>query len=306
MVNKIGITGATGMVGTQLSKALAARGDEVIPLKRSSKQPENDHSGVFWDPNGVGICQPESADGINTIVHLAGESIASGRWTAARKQRIRDSRVIATKNLVQSLGRMKQPPATLICASAIGFYGDRGDEELTESSPGSEGFLADVCREWEAAAAEAEQFGIRVVQVRIGVVLSPRGGALANMLTPFKLGAGGIVGNGKQYWSWIGLHDLVRVLVESIDNDALRGPVNAVSPNAMTNYDFTKTLGKVLRRPTVFPLPAFMARVILGEMADELLLSSARVVPKTLTDHGFQFDHANLESCLRHELNAIS
>ncbi len=306
MARTIAVTGASGMIGTQLSSVLTARGDQVIPLKRGSSQPEGDDSGVFWDPNGTGICQPTAAEGIDTLVHLAGESIASGRWTAARKQLIRDSRVSATTNLVRSLGRMNQPPSTFVCASAIGIYGDRGSEELSESSPRGMGFLAEVCRDWETAAAEAEQFGIRVVQIRIGVVLSPRGGALANMLTPFRLCAGGIIGNGKQYWSWIGLHDLVRVLIETIDNDALRGPVNAVSPNSMTNYDFTKTLGTVLRRPTVFPLPAFMAKIILGEMAEELLLSSARVVPQELNEHGFEFEHADLESCLRYELDAGS
>lgn len=306
MARKIAVTGASGMVGTRLSSVLTARGDHVIPLKRGSSQPEGDDSAVFWDPNGTGICQPTAAEGIDTLIHLAGESIASGRWTAARKQRIRDSRVSATTNLVRSLGRMDQPPSTFVCASAIGIYGNRGSEELTELSPRGTGFLADVCRDWEAAAAEAEQFGVRVVQIRIGVVLSPRGGALANMLTPFRLCAGGIIGNGKQYWSWIGLHDLVRVLIETIDNGALSGPINAVSPNAMTNHDFTKSLGKVLRRPTIFPLPAFMAKIILGEMADELLLSSARVVPAALSKHGFTFEHADLESCLRYELNSIS
>jgi len=304
MARKIAITGASGMVGTQLSSTLTARGDQVIPLKRGTSQPAG--TDLYWDPNGAGICQPEAAAGIDTVVHLAGESIAAGRWTAAQKVRIRDSRIKATKNLVRSLGCMDQPPSTLVCASAIGIYGNRGSEELTESSPRGTGFLADVCRDWESAAAEAEQFGIRVVQVRIGVVLSPLGGALANMLTPFRLGAGGIIGNGKQYWSWIGLHDLVRVLVETIDNQDLRGPINAVSPNSMTNRNFTKSLGVVLRRPTLFPLPGFMAKILLGEMADELLLSSARVVPERLSQSGFQFEHADLETCLRHELNTAS
>jgi uncharacterized protein len=304
MARTIAITGASGMVGTQLSSTLTTRGDRVIPLKRGAIQPEG--TDLYWDPDGDGICQPQAAAGIDTVVHLAGENIASGRWSVAQKGRIRSSRISATKNLVRSLGNMDQPPSTLVCASAIGIYGNRGSEKLTESSPRGTGFLADVCADWEAAAAEAEQFGIRVVQVRIGVVLSPLGGALAKMLTPFRLGAGGIVGDGKQYWSWIGLHDLVRVLVEAVDNEALCGPVNAVSPHSMTNRDFTKSLGAVLHRPTIFPLPGFVAKILLGEMAEELLLSSARVMPDVLSQHGFQFEHGDLENCLRHELNLTS
>ena len=296
----IAITGASGMVGSNLSSSLSKQGHQVIPLRRGKSQPKG--SDVFWDPDGLGICDPQRLAGVDTIVHLAGENIAAGRWTTAQKQRIRSSRVDATRNLVRSLKQMEQPPTTFVCASAIGIYGDRGDEQLTERSDPGSGFLVDVCRDWEGAAAEAETAGMRVVQVRIGVVLSAQGGALAKMLTPFKLGMGGIVGSGKQYWSWIGLGDVVGVLEEAVTNESLRGPINAVSPNSMTNREFTKVLGKVLRRPTSFPLPGFMAKLILGEMAKELLLSSARVVPDALMKSGFQFQHADLETCLRHEL----
>ena len=297
----IAITGASGMLGSNLLSALSSNGHHVIPLRRGTGPSEG--SGAFWDPNGGGFCNPQAVEGIDTVVHLAGENIATGRWTAHKKQRIRRSRVDATGYLVRSLSLMPNPPKTFVCASAIGIYGDRGKEELTESSKPGSGFLADVCRDWEAAAAEGEEAGIRIVQLRIGVVLSAQGGALAKMLTPFKLGLGGIVGSGKQYWSWVGLQDVIAVLQEAVLNESLRGPVNVVSPGAVTNHDFTKILGRILRRPTIFPLPAFAAKLMLGEMAEDLLLGSARVVPEILTTTGFQFQHANLETCLRHELN---
>lgn len=299
--SSVAITGASGMVGSALSSRLTADGISVIPLRRGTQQ--SDSSDVFWDPASQGICDPQRLAGTDALVHLAGENIAAGRWTAAQKKRITDSRVAATKNLVRSLSNLDQRPSTLVCASAIGIYGDRGTEELTEESAAGTGFLADVCRDWETAASEAEALGMRVVCVRIGVVLSKEGGALTKMLTPFRLGAGGNVGDGKQYWSWVSLPDVVSILREAIHNESLRGPVNAVSPAPMTNRDFTKVLGKVLRRPTIFPLPAFMARIMLGEMADELLLSSARVIPHVLNESGFEFQHPDLESCLRDALS---
>jgi uncharacterized protein (TIGR01777 family) len=299
--SRIAITGATGLVGSALAAALSGRGNQVIPLRRGTRQ--SDSTDVFWEPSGQGIIDPKALDDIDTIVHLAGENIATARWTDVQKQKIRVSRVDATRNLVRSFANCEKRPSTFVCASAIGFYGDRGSEEMTESSAPGSGFLPEVCRDWEAAAAEAEELGIRVVRVRIGVVLSPDGGALSKMLTPFKLCAGGIVGNGKQYWSWIGLSDLVRILEEAIANTALRGAVNAVSPNSVTNREFTTVLGKVLRRPTLFPLPAFAAKIMLGEMADDLLLGSTRVVPEVLNRSGFEFQHADLEACLRHELS---
>jgi hypothetical protein len=280
---------------------LSGQGNQVIPLRRGTSQ--SDGTDVFWEPSGRGIIDPKALGDIDTIVHLAGENIATARWTDAQKQKIRVSRVDATRNLVRSLRNCEKPPSTFVCASAIGFYGDRGSEEMTESSAPGSGFLPEVCQDWEAAAAEAEELGIRVVRVRIGVVLSTQGGALAKMLTPFKLCAGGIVGSGKQYWSWIGLSDLVDVLEEAITNKDLRGVINAVSPNTVTNREFTKVLGKVLRRPTLFPLPAFVAKIMLGEMADDLLLGSTRVVPEVLNRSGFEFQYADLEACLRHELS---
>jgi hypothetical protein len=299
--SRIAITGATGLVGSALTAALSGRGNQVIPLRRGTKQ--SDSTDVFWEPTSLGIVDPTALGDVDTIVHLAGENIATARWTDAQKQKIRVSRVDATRNLVRSFANCEKRPSTFVCASAIGFYGERGSEEMTESSVPGSGFLPEVCRDWEAAAAEAEELGIRVVRVRIGVVLSTQGGALAKMLAPFKLCAGGIVGNGKQYWSWIGLSDLIHILEEAITNTALRGAVNAVSPNSVTNREFTKVLGKVLRRPTLFPLPAFVAKILLGEMADDLLLGSTRVVPEVLNRSGFEFQYADLEACLRHELS---
>lgn len=300
MTQNVAITGASGMVGTALSARLAERGWTVRPVRRKSGNSTND--GLLWDPAGEGLHSSPAAEGLNVLVHLAGENIAAARWSDQQKQKIRDSRVTATEGLVQSLSRLERPPKTLVCASAIGFYGNRGDEELTESSSVGTGFLADVCHDWEQAAGLATDNDIRVVMVRIGVVLSPKGGALAKMLLPFRLGAGGVMGSGKQFMSWIGLSDLVAVLEEAIANPQLHGPVNAVSPQPVTNREFTKTLGHVLKRPTIFPMPAFAARLAFGKMAEELLLGGARVLPNKLTDAGFEFQCPDLESCLRHEL----
>lgn len=295
---KIAISGASGLVGTDLTSLLASKGHTVVPMTRRKSSGTNT---IVWDPS-VGVADPSQLEGLDTIIHLAGENIAGGRWNAAIKERIRSSRVDGTRSLVKSLGTVSNRPKTLICASAIGFYGHRGDEVLNESSPAGSGYLADVCQAWEAEALAAQSLGMRVVCVRIGVVLSPKGGALAKMLLPFKLGLGGIVGNGKQYWSWIGLNDLVRAIAFCAENPSVSGPVNAVSPEPLTNYAFTKGVGKALGRPTIFPLPAFMARLVLGEMADELLLSSIRVVPAQLQRYGFQFEQPELVGCLQHEL----
>ena len=245
---------------------------------------------------------PHRLESVDAIVHLAGENIASSRWTKKFKHRIRNSRVQGTRSLVQSIAAVKKRPKVLVCASAIGYYGDRGDEELKEDSPPGSDFLADVCKDWEAEANVAKDLGLRVVNLRIGVVLSPQSGALAKMQRPFKLGLGGIVGPGTQYWSWIGLHDLVRMIAYCIDNESLEGPVNAVSPQPLTNKEFTAGLGKALRRPTIFPLPTFVAKLLLGEMAQTLLLASTRVLPKKLQASGFEFDHPCLADCLQHEL----
>ena len=241
-------------------------------------------------------------DGVDGVVHLAGENIAAARWTEAQKQRVRESRVHSTRVLCEGLARLPSPPKVLVSASAIGFYGDRGDEILDEDSPSGDGFLARVAREWEAATEPAAAAGIRVVQLRFGVVLSPKGGALAKMLTPFKMGGGGVIGSGRQYWSWISLDDAAGAIYHALMTDSIHGPVNAVAPDSVTNREFTKTLGRVLSRPSITRVPAFAARIALGEMADELLLSSTRVRPKRLLDSGYEFRHDSLEDALRHML----
>jgi uncharacterized protein (TIGR01777 family) len=294
------VSGSTGLVGTALIPTLTAGGHEVVRLVRSrSRSPSKELIG--WDPEANYI-DAAGLEGLDAIVHLAGEPIAAGRWNALKKARIRDSRVRGTQLLCEALAHTARPPSVLLCASAIGFYGDRGDEVLAESSSSGKGFLAEVCRDWEGATAPARQKGIRVVNLRFGVILSAQGGALAKMLTPFKMGVGGVVGSGRQYMSCIAIDDVVRAIQHSLANASLAGPVNVVGPTAVTNHEFTKTLGKVLGRPTVFPMPAFAARLAFGEMADELLLSSARVEPKKLLESGFQFQSPDLESALRHVL----
>lgn len=295
----VAVTGSSGFLGSAFVSSLSAGGHRVIPLVRREVRPGED--ALRWDPVSGAIASPGSAIA-DAVVHLAGESIAGGRWTAAKKQRIRESRVDATRRLTDTLTRLAKPPAVLVCASAIGYYGHRGDEVLTEESRPGAGFLADVGREWEAASAAAILRGIRVVTLRIGIVLSPAGGALAKMLTPFRLGLGGVIGGGAQWMSWIALDDVIGALRHALGTDALRGPVNAVAPAPVTNAEFTRTLGRVLRRPTLVPMPAFAARLALGEMADELLLSSQRVLPARLLASGFAFRYPTLEGALRHEL----
>ena len=293
------VSGASGLVGERLLPLLEARGYNAARLVREYSAVSQED--VFWDP-AAGELDPDALEGVEAVVHLAGENIAAGRWNAARKERIRESRVAGTKLLCSKLAEMPHPPKVLVCASAIGYYGDRGDESLPEDAPAGEGFLPDVCREWEAASSAAEHAGIRVVRLRSGVVLSPKGGALKKMLLPFKLGAGGKMGSGRQYMSWISIDDLTRVILHCIESDALSGAVNAVTPAPVTNQEFTKTLGRVLVRPTLFPLPPFAARLALGEMADALLLASAKVEPAALKASGFEFAHSDLEEALRHLL----
>lgn len=297
---KILISGSTGLVGTSLIPLLTTGGHEAVPLVRS-KSAMAATAAVAWNPDANQI-DAAGIEGFDAVVHLAGENIAGGRWTAARKARILDSRVKGTRLLCEALARTARPPKTLVCASAIGFYGNRGDETLTEDSPSGNGFLAKVCREWEAAAEPARNAGIRVVHLRFGVILTPAGGALAKMLLPFKLGAGGVIGNGRQYMSWITIDDTVGAVLHALATPGLNGPVNAVAPHPVTNREFTRTLGKVLSRPTIFPMPAFAARLAFGEMADELLLASTRVVPGRLMATGYNFRHERLEGGLRHVL----
>lgn len=291
------VTGASGLIGAALVPFLTGGGHRVTRAVRS--QPKADE--VHWSPE-AGVIDSAKLEGLDAVVHLAGENIAEGRWTPEKKSRIRDSRVRGTRLVSQTLASLERKPRVFVCASAIGFYGDRGTEILTEESPAGSGFLADVCKEWEAATEPAAQAGIRVVNARIGIVLTPRGGALQKMLLPFKLGLGGVIGHGRQYWSWISIEDVIGAIHHAMTNDQLHGPVNLVAPRPVTNAEFTKTLGRVLSRPTLFPMPAFAAQLAFGEMADALLLSSARVEPTRLLESGYQFRHPDLEGALRHLL----
>jgi uncharacterized protein (TIGR01777 family) len=295
----IAITGASGMVGKQLAAFLSTGGHRTISLSRNaSQQAIGEHA--VWDPQTGEMLVGDVP--LDAIVHLAGENIAGGRWNARRKAAIRDSRVGPTRALCEQLARNPQKPKVLVCASAIGYYGDRGEEMLTERSAPGDSFLSQVCREWEEATRPAAEAGIRVVKMRFGVILSPQGGALKSMLTPFNMCVGGVVGSGRQYWSWVALDDVIGAIHHAIFTESLQGPVNATAPNPATNLEFTKTLGRVLHRPTIFPLPAFMARIVLGEMADELLLASARVQPEQLLASGYAFRFPELEEALGHVL----
>lgn len=295
----VAITGASGLVGSALIPELATAGHRIIRIGRRSRGAGD----IAWDP-AAGRLPAEGLEGVTAVVHLAGENIAAGRWTAALKARIRDSRVQGTRLLAETLAKLNQRPQVLVCASATGYYGERGDTPCDEDSACGSGFLADVCREWEDACQPARESGIRVVNLRIGVVLTPQGGALAKMLLPFKLGVGGVVGSGRQYWSWVALEDVVGAIGFCLERQSLHGPVNAVAPQAATNREFTKTLGSVLHRPTLFPMPAFAARLALGEMANDLLLASTRVVPRRLMEAGYQFKYPELDAALRHYLGS--
>ncbi|MBK6880856.1 MAG: TIGR01777 family protein [Elusimicrobia bacterium] len=292
---KLLISGSTGLIGEALTRAVQDQGHEVTRLSRGNAVTA---PRVLWDPV-TGQIPLRLLEGFDAVIHLAGESIAAGRWTAARKKRIRDSRVYGTSNLVKALTTLERPPRIFLSASAIGFYGDRGNDVLSEDSVAGEGFLPSVCREWEAAADPLRSAGLRVAHARFGIVLSRRGGALPKMLLPFRLGLGGAMGNGRQWWSWVALPDAVEALLHILHNDSLSGPVNVTAPGAVTNRAFTDTLGRVLRRPTVMPLPGFVARLLMGEMASGLLLASARVEPRRLAQSGFQFRFPDLATALK-------
>ena len=294
---RVAVSGSTGLVGSQVVASLSAAGHEVVRLVR--RPPAPGEKVVRWNPE-KGEIDAAGLGGLDAVVHLAGENIASGRWTAARKAAIRDSRVNATRLLCETLAGLARPPKTLVCASAIGYYGDRGADVLTEESPPGTGYLAEVCREWEAASEPAARKGIRVVVLRIGVVLSAKGGALSRMLSPFRAGLGGVIGSGRQYVSWIALDDLVGIVLHALHSGELRGPVNAVAPVPVTNRELTEALGKVLSRPTLLPVPAFALRLAVGEMADALLLASTRVAPRRLEETGYRFRFPELREALRH------
>lgn len=294
---KILITGASGFLGTTLGPFLTTGGHAVVGLRRGDGSAKS----FSWDPVS-GAIDSTALAGADAVIHLAGENIGAGRWTASRKRLIRDSRIGPTRALCETLARIDNPPQSLLVASAIGYYGDRGGEFLDEMSPPGSSFLSGVVRDWEEATTPAKERGIRVVNLRFGVILSPKGGALERMLLPFKLCVGGVIGSGEQYWSWVGIDDVIGALYHALTRGDISGPVNVVSPNPVTNREFTKTLARVLGRPALLPLPAFAVRAVLGEMADELLLSSARVVPSRLQATSYQFRNPDLEETLRHML----
>ena len=295
---KVLITGASGLIGQALQKSFTEKGYDLLLASR--KAPEDERH-IQWDIES-GFTDPKKLEDIDAVVHLAGENVSGLRWTDDKKKAIHDSRVLGTRNVVNAISKLENKPKVFIAASAIGFYGERGDEEVTESSAAGDNFLADVSRAWEAESRRAEDAGIRTVLLRTGIVLSKDGGALSTMLLPFKLGFGGVVGSGKQWMSWISLDDEIAVINFAIENENLRGAVNAVSPNPVTNHDFTKTLGEVLYRPTFMPLPEFAVSMVFGEMGDALLLASTKVIPKRLTDAGFEFKYAELKGAIEHAL----
>lgn len=295
------IAGASGLVGTALAAALRAEGHMVSPMVRSGGNAQQ--GSVGWDPS-KGTADLAAMEGADAAACLSGASIGERRWSPERKKLLRTSRVDATNVFVDSLGKLSRKPRVFICASAVGIYGDRGDEMLTESSaPGSD-FLSSLARDWEAEAMRAEKAGIRTVNARFGVILSPLGGALPRMLLPFKLGAGGRLGSGKQWMSWVALEDAVEIIRVAIADERMRGPVNVTAPGPVQNSEFTRVLAKVLHRPAIFPAPAFALRIALGEMADELLLTSQRVIPEKLRGAGYRFRYENLEIALREMFGA--
>ncbi len=297
----IAISGATGLLARNLVPFLLAGGHQVRRIVRGAAGPGD----IPWDPT-AGRLDPAALEGVDAVIHLAGESIAGARWTPELKRGILDSRIRGTTLLTETLARLTRPPRVLLSASAVGIYGDRGDEVLSEASHLRAGpasmFVEQVGHAWEAATAPAERAGIRVVRARIGVVLTPQGGALGPMLIPFRLGLGGRLGGGQQYMSWISIDDVVGAMHHALMTDSLRGPVNLTAPEPVTNATFTSVLGRVLRRPTPFPVPAAALRLILGELTDELLLASTRVLPTQLLATGYPFRHATLERALRHVL----
>lgn len=291
--SRILLTGASGPIGRALRATFESNGSELLRLVRG---PSSGPGEISWNPQAA--LASESVSGFDAVIHLAGETIV-GRWTAAKKARILESRAVGTRHLAEALAQTSRRPWVFISASAIGYYGNRGDEVLREDSPSGKDFLSEVCRQWEAAAQPAAHAGIRTVNLRIGVMLSAAGGALPKMLLPFRMGAGGRIGDGRQWWSWITLDDLVGAVHHIINTDLLQGPVNAVAPRPVTNAEFTRILGQVLHRPTIFPMPAFAARLAFGQMADELLLASQRVEPSKLVASGYPFQHSELKPALQ-------
>ena len=295
------MSGASGPIGTALLPALKEAGAHVTRLTRGSSTPSQGQEIIVWDP--AQPISPNAVSGFDAVIHLAGESIV-GRWSEKKKEKIRDSRTAGTRHLAQSLSQAKIKPKVFVCSSAIGYYGDRGEEVLTEDSAPGQGFLPDVCREWEAATRLAADAAIRTVQIRTGIVLSPKGGALGSMLTPFKLGVGGKIGSGKQWMSWIDVQDMAGGILHVVNNDALSGPVNMVAPTPVTNAEFTKTLASVLHRPAIFPVPSFVVKTLFGEMGETILLGSQRVQPSQLLASGYPFRLRTLRESLERLLRS--
>lgn len=297
---KILISGSSGFVGSALQSYLTSRGDSIVRLVRNEKEMGPDT--LLWHPEKDQI-DLKNLEGFDAVINLAGDNIANGRWNDERKKNILSSRVNTTYTLAKSFRKLAQRPKVFINASAIGYYGNRGDILCTEETSQGTGFLPKVCREWEEATQPAKSAKVRTAILRFGVVLSPKGGALAKMLTPFKLGLGGILGSGNQYMSWVSIDELLDIILFTIKDETLDGPINVVAPHPITNRYFTTALGKILHRPTILSVPAFALRLIMGqEMADELLLSSTRVIPHKLLNAGYHFKHPNLEEALHHLL----
>jgi len=293
---RVAITGASGLIGTALSSFLTTGGHQVAPISRKKRE-----GGIQWSPREQRL-EAKELEGFDAVVHLAGESV-NQRWTSDAKERILRSRIDGTRLISETLANLERKPRVLISGSAIGFYGDRGDELLTEDAEAGEGFLADVCKQWEDATAAAREAGIRVVHLRTSLVLDPSGGALEQMLPLFKMGVGGNLGSGEQYMSWISIDDMVSAILHILFTDSIEGPVNLAAPNPVRNKEFTKTLGSVLSRPTFLPVPKFGLKLAMGsQTADEMLLASQRVVPKALEEHGFKFAYPTLEGALSHLL----
>ncbi len=295
---RVAVTGSSGLIGSSLISFLSEK--DITFSKILRENPKEDE--ISWTPED-GDWNSAFDEGIDGIVHLAGENIASGKWTKKKKEKIRSSRIEGTKRLCEHILKLPTTPSVLVCASAIGYYGDRGMEFLNEGSSRGSGFLPDVCVGWEEATESVSKAGIRVVNVRFGVVLSKDGGALAKMLTPFKIKMGGKIGSGTQYMSWVAIDDVTGAIYHTLVTDSLKGPVNVTAPNPATNKEFTDTLGKVLNVPTVMPMPAFAAKFAFGEMAKDLLLASTKVAPKRLADSGYEFQYPELENALKHILD---
>lgn len=292
-IRRVAVSGASGLIGSALSRRLQREGIAVVPLVRTASAAPGD---IAWDPR-TGVVDREGLEGVDAVVHLAGENLGQ-RWTNEVRTRIRESRVGGTRFLAETLASLRDPPEVLVSASAVGYYGDRGDEPLDEDSTQGEGFLAEVARDWESAAVPAARAGIRIVHPRLGVVLSAAGGALPRMLAPFRFGVGGRIGDGSQWLSWVALDDAIDAIRFLIEEPSLSGAFNVTAPEPITNRDFTRVVGRALSRPTLFTVPPLVLRLMFGEMADRTLLASQRALPRRLLDAGFTFRHPRLENAL--------